>query len=168
MANLQKGVPGSYQIISPPNLLRAKVGGGTPGFDGRTIERAETAIAKLGDDFPAQADACLAAMRDALNLGKIGDNAGAKSGIFAAAFELKSTGGMFDYPLVSDIANNLCVYLEKVGELDKKGLDIASAHYDAMRAVIANRMTGDGGAIGDRLFDSLSELTNGPKSAAAA
>ena len=163
MSKLQSGVPGSYQVITPPNLLRAKVGG-AGGFDKHVVERAETAIASHSDDFPAQAEASLSAMNDAIKAAAAGDHSAvAKNRIFSATFELKATGGMFNYPLVSLIANNLCLYLEKLETLDKRSVEISAAHYGAMKAVIANKITGEGGAVGDQLFGSLHELTNRPK-----
>jgi hypothetical protein len=124
------------------------------------IERAENAIASHAEDFLPQAEASLTAMNDAIKQGAGEHSPALKARIFAAAFELKATGGMFDYPLVSLIANNLCLYLEKLETLDKRSVEVAAAHHDAMRAVIVNRITGDGGALGDQLFGSLHELTN--------
>ena len=166
MSKLKNGVPGSYQIITPPNLLRAKVTG-SPGFDARTIERAESAIASHSGDFLGHAENSLKAMNEAVANAAADHSPAAKGRIFSAAFELKAMGGMFDYGLVSLIANNLCVYLEKLETLDKKTVEIAAAHCDAIRAVVANRLTGDGGPIGAQLFSSLNELTSRPRREAA-
>jgi hypothetical protein len=39
------------EIITPPNVLKAKVGGALPAVDQRAIARAEAALEKLSDQF---------------------------------------------------------------------------------------------------------------------
>ncbi len=39
------------EVITPPNMLKAKIGGAMPALDQRAIARAEAALEKMSDQF---------------------------------------------------------------------------------------------------------------------
>ncbi len=69
------------------------------------------------------------------------------------AHELKSQGGTFGYPLISVFGKSLNEFTEKeVGYVTDDHLEIVKAHIDLMRAVIKDRISGDGGNVGRELM----------------
>ncbi|MCW5752092.1 MAG: Hpt domain-containing protein [Alphaproteobacteria bacterium] len=82
-------------------------------------------------------------------------DAQAISAMFAAAHDAKGQGSTFGYPLVTRIAGSLCKYLKE----QKNSPDVIAAHIDALKAVIAHRLAGDGGAVGERIAAGLEATT---------
>ena len=68
------------------------------------------------------------------------------------AHELKGQGGTFGYPLISVFGKSLNELCEKEGGSPTDNqLEIVKAHIDVMKAVIKDRVSGDGGDLGDAL-----------------
>lgn len=71
------------------------------------------------------------------------------------AHDMKGQGGTFGYPLISAFSDGLYGFADARGELTDNHVEIIKAHIDAMRAVISNRVKGDGGEIGAELTKGL-------------
>ena len=68
---------------------------------------------------------------------------------------MRGQGGTFGYPLITifgkmlfDVTGDGCVQ-------DDSAVEIVKAHIDAMRAVIREKVAGDGGQVGRELLKSL-------------
>ncbi len=144
------------QVISPPNMLRPKVG--TGGLEENVLQRAEQTITKRESEFPELADTHLIKLRRALNDAQDGD-AKAFHQVFQAALELKSSGGMFQFKAISRIAQNLCRFSGAADPGDPRVLPAMEEHYNAMRLILSAQMVGDGGTHGNTLVHELRELT---------
>jgi CheY-like chemotaxis protein len=144
-----------------PNNLKDKVAGlgaqGSGELPMALLEEAETQLQKSALDFTEWALGYLT------KLSKLCDDALADTGphrkyfteINLLAHELRGQGGTFGYPLVSVFGKML---YEATGENcreDDKVVEIVRAHIDAMRAVLREKIAGDGGAIGRELLKSL-------------
>ena len=71
------------------------------------------------------------------------------------ALELRGQGGTFGYPLISTFGKMLYdITGEGCGE-DDTSVEIVKSHIDSMRAVIREKIAGDGGEIGRELLKSL-------------
>ncbi len=70
---------------------------------------------------------------------------------------MRGQGGTFGYPLISVFGKML--YDATGGECreDDNAVEIVKAHIDAMRAVLRDKISGDGGKIGRELLVSLKE-----------
>ncbi len=77
---------------------------------------------------------------------------------YAAASALSESDGPMDFPLVSRICTTLCRYLEQLGVRETADSDVLRAHANALRAVIGNRIEGDGGHTGRDLIEGLEAL----------
>ena len=71
------------------------------------------------------------------------------------AHELRGQGGTFGYPLISIFGKMLYECTGEGCNEDDSAVEIAKAHVDAMRAVIREKVAGDGGQIGRDLLKAL-------------
>ncbi|WP_313412286.1 Hpt domain-containing protein [Rhodospirillum rubrum] len=80
--------------------------------------------------------------------------------IFRLSHDIKGQGGSFGYDLMSRIGNNLCRYLEILEvPLSAGQLARLSLYLETMRAVLGNRLRGDGGTRGAHLLAELALTT---------
>lgn len=144
------------RFMRPADLLRAKVCGDRPRdleLDPSAVERAHTALAARARRYPdtvlAEADSLEAELRAS------GDDPGgprAHLGALAGiAHDMRGQGASYGYPLVTKIAASLSDYASAGGDEP----EVIAAHIDALRAVAAGRLTGDGGPAGRELVDAL-------------
>lgn len=118
------------------------------GLDPDALDRAEAALSRLSERFVqwAEADGLrLAEALAALNFTQT----------FTIAHDMKGQGTTFGYPLVTDLANRLCRLIEDNPSPDAAVLAGMARLVEALRHVIAERMTGDGGEAGKRLLADL-------------
>ena len=73
------------------------------------------------------------------------------------AHELRGQGGTFGYPLVTLFAKSLYETTSYPCREDDANLEICRVHLDALRAVIRERIEGDGGAVGRQLMMALNQ-----------
>lgn len=78
--------------------------------------------------------------------------------ITALAHDLKGQGGTFGYPLVTAFATSLNRFSAIKQDIADNHVEIIKAHIDAMRAVIRDRIKGDGGEIGSALQRGLEQV----------
>lgn len=144
------------EIIEPPRTLKSKVGG-SGAVSAEMLARADDAIAELAVEYPDLA------MQDVDALAALVEKAAADpklraqwlEQIFEASDEIRGLGAMFDYPLITSIADSLCSITEHLETFDDKGVEIARAHLEAMHAVITNRVTGDKNEVGQQIAAAL-------------
>lgn len=148
---------GAYQMITPPNKLKAKVGPGK-GIDSKMLERAQALVDSMAGDFEMRA------VDEASHILTLADMAESDDGeecvvdIFRIGHELKGQGGTFGYPLISKIGGSLCRYIESVADHKRVDLGIVRAHALALRAVASNKITGDGGPVEKQVLGELNRL----------
>ena len=149
------------QIINPPNAVKAKVKVGGPGaVDVATLERAEQAIAAMGDQYLdwvqedlGKIDAAFVALKAAT-----GDRAQEVDDVFQVSHDMKGQGGSFGYDLITAIGNQLCRMIEKVDTVGDAEVNVGEVHIGAMKLVIAQKMTGNGGEAGDQIMLGLEKV----------
>lgn len=77
--------------------------------------------------------------------------------LHAIAHDMRGQGGTFGYPLMSNFADGLYDFTGVRTATSDKNVEIIKTHIDAMRVVIKDRISGDGGAIGSQLTLGLAE-----------
>ena len=72
-----------------------------------------------------------------------------------AAREIKGEAGTFNFPLLTRFGDGLFNFTDSMTELSPKRIAVIQAHVDAMTAVLAHNMRGDGGPVGSQLVRGL-------------
>ena len=145
------------------NALKSKVGGGgsrEPGTLPKNIlDLAEKELEHTALDFADWAMSYIS------KLGQLSTDALMKPTLRKTLFEemnlvaheLRGQGGTFGYPLITVFAKSLHEATESGAPLDDPAVEVVKAHVDAMRAVIRERVKGDGGEIGQALLKGLEQ-----------
>ncbi len=69
--------------------------------------------------------------------------------MFDIAHEVRGQGGSFGFPLITDIGDSLCKFLEPLDSLTGRDLEVIKIHILAMKAVFHQNLKGDSGAAGE-------------------
>lgn len=145
------------KFISPPNVLKAKVGIG--GLSDTILDRAQKLLENHTEDFRPLAEIYLKQMKDGIDyvegLGKPTKSEEDIARILFPCVQLKANGGMFHYPLITRIAERFVQFMEVVEKLDKETLEITNAFYTTIKIVVASQIKGDGGDQGEALVEEL-------------
>ncbi len=144
------------QIITPPNLLKSKVGPGK-GIDPELVARAELAVAGMKSDYEKWVQDDITRLRDACNR-IVSDTAGRKKhliDLFQISHDMKGQGGSFGYPLITRFCNSLCNFVEERADVGDKEISVIRAHVDSVAAVISQKIEADGGKLGQAIANGL-------------
>jgi len=148
----------SVKVITPPNTLKSRVREGGPGsVDLAALERAEAVIADLADSYLEWVEEDLEKIRrahDALSA-NMDNPAEYVDAVFQIAHDMKGQGGSFGYDLMTILGNDLCRFIEGKQAVTKTDLNVISLYIDTMKIVISKRMSGDGGAEGQKVLAGL-------------
>lgn len=157
MTNTESRNEDGVKIITPRNVLREKIGYG--GIDPVVLERAEEVIrssetelnyADYARDFLAQMEKI---MLEARKPGR--DDQRIIKALTGPVMDLKASGGMFGYALVSEIADVILDFLEGLNTLNDDAIEIFDIHHKTLNAIITNGLKGNGGASGLSLSKEL-------------
>jgi len=146
---------GKSKIIKPDNTLKKKAGSG--GFKESDLLKAQTMIENneidfrpLGSDLLKELDQALSDIRS----GKI-ENAKALDSIMYPMMQLKSQGGLFKFPLITQISHLMLDFLESISESDNDVLEITDAYRKTINAVLALEIKGKDSKEGRQLCLAL-------------
>ncbi len=149
--------------FSPPNTFRAKV----PSTGGISLEemqeKADVALAKLETESTdwMQADVeKLAGHLAAANKAEPEAVAEHVTEINKVAHDLKSLAGQFSFPMIGEVGNSLCDFINSEPDLANARLDVIRVHVDAIVVILANGLAGDGGEAGKHLLAALHKAVN--------
>ena len=146
------GVKHPYQIIDPPNLLKAKVGGELE-YDQVLVDKAEAALAELSEEYTAWLEGDIAELTRLLEK-MTSDPAVARPHLEAMArlvHEIRGQAGTFGYPLVTTLADSLFNLLDGVDEPGTQQFELIVTHVEAIKVVRRENIRGDGGTLGREL-----------------
>ena len=139
------------------NKLKEKAGGNAlqSGFvDEAALERAESTFKKASEQYPKLVESSVSTLSQACAqaLGKpTTERDGEFKKINALAHDLKRQGGTFGYPLITTFAGSLFKFTDANARQTGNYVQIVNAHIDAIRAVVAGKIQGDGGRTGREL-----------------
>jgi HPt (histidine-containing phosphotransfer) domain-containing protein len=148
------------EIITPPNVLKTKVGGPLPALDQKAIARAEAALEKLSGQFTdwigEELNKLLAAWTEfeaAPNSPKTKDE------LHRCAHDLKGLASTYGYPLVGRMCATLCKLTgDEHGDIIAP-VPLVKAHVDGVKAAIHGKIMGANHPVGLALCAELEEQT---------
>ncbi len=136
-------------------------GSGDPdpgGLDEDVLAQAEAAVAGLAETYVSWASEDLTVL--AALLGELERDAERwpilLPEIFRISHDIKGQGGSFGYDLMTLIGNRLCRFVERIDQRPSQAVrDLIRLHADSMRAVLSQKLTGNGGPEGAHLLKGL-------------
>ena len=149
------------QVIPPSNRLRRKALNPSRGFtltlSPEDVRRLEDVVHRSTDKFNLTVAEQLRIMRDefapALADPELRPRFVAR--ILPIAFSIKGLGGTFQYDLLTTIAKSLHDFCGRLGAVSDVQMAVIRAHVDALYAVLARRVTGQGGEIEQALLVAI-------------
>lgn len=102
------------ELFMPPNMLKAKVGGGLGGMDMAAMKRAEAAMDTLKSEFGDWMASDVKALADARTLHARQPGTEGRQALMRAAHDLKGNAPTFQFPLIARVAGSLS---RLIGEL---------------------------------------------------
>ena len=146
------------EIIEVPNPLKNKVSYGPDGVDTAMLEKAEALIANLQGDFVVWVQDDLKKLQQSFDAAAAlppAERGHAMQEVFGVLHDMKGQGGSFGYPVITQIANTLCRFMESQSEFGPQEMEAVLVHINALRLVVAERLSGDGGTKGQKLLKGL-------------
>lgn len=123
------------ELFMPPNMLKAKVGGGLGGADMAAMKRAEAAMDGLKSEFAGWiADDVKKLIEARARYAKTPD-AEARAALLRAAHDIKGQAPTFNYPLIARVAGSLS---RMIGELPPQTaipVALVDAHVSAIQVI---------------------------------
>lgn len=144
------------------NHLKEKAAGaagykGTGEIPPELLAQAEQALEKMSEDYPDWVAKLIDKLGDQHR--RCVDTPEQRRSYFEelrnVAHDMRGQGGTFGYPLISEMAESLYHFTGPASGMSDNHVEIIKAHIDAMRAVIKNRVKGDGGEVGAQLLKGL-------------
>jgi len=123
------------ELFMPPNMLKAKVGGGLGGFDMAAMKRAEQAMETLKSEFSDWILQDVKALVTARTRHAKTPDAKTRAALLRAAYDIKGQAPTFNYPLIARIAASLARLILELPQDTALPLRLVDAHVVAIHAV---------------------------------
>ncbi len=152
------------QIIKPDYSLKEKLGDLDINkvLSSEKVQQAEEIIEERKEDFSKEV------AEDILELEKIYEKALKKPADYKVhvgkmmnvTLNIKSSSGIFGYPLATRFAQSLFSFLSVVKNLDEVSARMMDAHIKALKMIYRDNIQGDGGDAGKELLRELQSYTD--------
>jgi hypothetical protein len=157
MGTMAKQKP--IEVITPPNVLKTKIGGALPALDQKAIARAEAALAKLSDQFADWINEELNKLLDAWAKYAAAPGPQTKNELHRRAHDLKGLAPTYGYPLVGRVCATLCKLTgDEYGEINAP-IVLLKAHVDSVKVMVHTKMMGASHEVALKLVSELEEQT---------
>jgi hypothetical protein len=154
----------NVQIIPPQTELKNRAVNFAKGFDidlspdqiadlEQVVQRSsETFVRDIGIELTNTRQFCSVAISDGTKVGQ------ALQRCTELAYSVKALGGTFQYPLMTQIAKSLEIFVAGRTTANKKQLMVARLHIDALYVILASRVTGFGSSVEQATTVALAKL----------
>jgi chemotaxis protein histidine kinase CheA len=130
MANKQP-----IELFMPPNMLKAKVGGGLGGVDMAAMKRAEEAMNALKSEFSGWIADDVKKLTDArARYSQTRDDA-SRHALLRAAHDIKGQAPTFNYPLIARVAGTLSRLIGELPPAAAIPVALVDAHVNAIQVI---------------------------------
>jgi len=144
------------EVITPPNVLKTKVGGPLPALDQKAIARAEAALERMSSQFAEWIKEELERLLEAWAAYEAAPGTPAsRNELHRRAHDLKGLAPTYGYPLVGRICASLCKLTgDEHGEIHAPD-KLLKAHVDAVKAAVVGKIMGADHPVGLVLASEL-------------
>jgi len=125
------------EIFTPPNMLKAKLGGTVVGLDMAAIARAEAALESIKSEFADWIGTDVARLIECRDAFAAEPDSSGRGALYRTSHDLKGQALTYEFPLVARIAKSLCRLLE---ESEAVPLGLVDAHVDAVRVIVRDNV----------------------------
>lgn len=129
------------ELFMPPNMLKAKAGGGFGGVDLGAIKRAESAMENLKGEFAGMAGDSVAALVEAHRAYAEQASPDSRAALLRAAHDIKGLAGTLEYPLMGRVAASLSHLLIEAPDIKMLPLKLVEAHVVAVQIIHRQSIT---------------------------
>jgi chemotaxis protein histidine kinase CheA len=145
------------ELFMPPNMLRAKAGGGFGGVDLGAMKRAESAMEDLKGEFAGMADESVAALAAAHRGYAQAVSPQSRAALLRAAHDIKGIAATLEYPLMGRVAGSLSKLLGEAPDSAALPAKLVEAHVAAVQVSLRQNIKG---AADKTTLALLAELEN--------
>lgn len=81
-----------------------------------------------------------------------------KKEVFRLVHDIKGQGATFGYPLMTDIGNKLCRYIESRNEFTPEAFERVRRHLCLLRRILENKVTDETSEEAGKILDEMKEI----------
>ena len=130
------------ELFMPPNMLRAKAGGGFGGVDPAAIRRAESAMENLKSEFAGMAGDAVSTLATAHRGFAAKAGPASRAALLRAAHDIKGLAATLGFPLMACVAGSLSRLLHEAPEAKSLPPKLIGAHVVAVQAIHRQAIAG--------------------------
>jgi HPt (histidine-containing phosphotransfer) domain-containing protein len=123
------------ELFMPPNMLKAKVGGGLGGIDMAALKRADAALETLSVEYAGWLDQDVKALVAAHAHFAGHPTAESRAALLRAAHDIKGQAATFNFPLVARVAASLSRLLGEIAPGEELPQGLTDAHVQAVQVI---------------------------------
>lgn len=123
------------ELFMPPNMLKAKAGGGLGGLDMAAMKRAEAAMENLKAEFSDWMAHDVNVLMEARTAYASAPGAQGRAALMRAAHDLKGNAPTFDFPLIARVAGSLSRLIGELPESQQVPANLVDAHVNAVLVI---------------------------------
>lgn len=123
------------ELFMPPNMLKAKAGGGLGGLDMAAMKRAETAMETLKAEFGDWMAQDVARLIEARKRHAATPEAGARAALMRVAHDIKGQAATYDFPLIARVAASLARLAGELPQDAPLSAALVDAHVNAIQVI---------------------------------
>jgi HPt (histidine-containing phosphotransfer) domain-containing protein len=143
------------ELFMPPNMLKAKVGGGLGGMDMAAMKRAEAAMEELKSDFGNWIADDVKTLTAARARYAATPDHGARGALLRAAHDIKGQAPTFNFPLIARVAASLSRMIGELPPGTPIPLNLIDAHVTAIQVIYKKGMQDTNDKIAQALCAEL-------------
>lgn len=123
------------ELFMPPNMIKAKVGGGLGGVDMAAMKRADGALESLKSEFADWIASDVKTLIDArMRYAQTTDDA-ARGALMRAAHDIKGQAATFNFPLIARVAGSLSRLIGDLPPGQPLPLGLVDGHVNAIQVI---------------------------------
>jgi chemotaxis protein histidine kinase CheA len=139
------------ELFMPPNMLKAKAGGGLGGIDMAAMKRAEQAMETLKSEFGDMIADDVKTLGEARARYARTPDVASRAALMRAAHDIKGNAPTFNYPLIARVAGSLARLIGELPLNKQIPASLVDAHVNAVQVIHRQNIQ----TIDDKLAQAL-------------